>query len=180
VGSVWSCPLGGCAPTKITDTVGLPWLDAVTATTLLWTTGTGGGGNVLWACSTGACTPAALVSNASNPPGAAAMDVTNVYFAQASSLASCPLAGCNDMPTVIAVGGDAPIAVATDGVNAYFTTTPMGPGGAVLKCAVGGCNGQPTTIASLAGVSTPVSLAVDATYVYWTDLNLGMVLKAPK
>jgi hypothetical protein len=180
VGSVWSCPLGGCVPTKITDTVGLPGIDAVSATTLLWTTSPGGGGHGLWACAPGACMPSALFSSASSPPGAAAMDATNVYFTSGASLARCALAGCNNLPTTIDVGGNAPSAVATDGVNVYFTTTPMGPGGAVLKCAVGGCNGQPTTIAALPGISTPGSLAVDATRVYWTDLNLGLVLAAPR
>ena len=49
-----------------------------------------------------------------------------------------------------------------------------------MKCPVGGCNGQPTIIAAMPGISSPGALALDATYVYWTDYNLGMVLRAIK
>jgi len=180
VGSLWSCPLGGCTPSKIAETVGLPYLQGVSATTLLWITSPGGGGHALSACSPGACTPAALFSSATAPPGFAAMDATSVYFTEGNSISACALGGCNNTPTPIAAGIDSLGAIATDGVSVYFTTTPMGPGGAVMKCPVSGCTGAPTTIAALAGISTPSAVAVDATYVYWTDLNLHMVLRAPK
>jgi hypothetical protein len=60
----------------------------------------------------------------------------------------------------------ATLAIATDGVNVYWTNEP---GGTIQKCAVGGCGGNPTTLASNQG-STGF-IAVDAGYVYWTWIN---------
>jgi hypothetical protein len=177
-GSVWTCPVGGCAPTQIASAASWTAVYAVNATTLLGAfVGPTVPDGALWTCSPGACTPAPLAS----PAGIAAMDTTNAYFTFGSSVLRCPLAGCNNTPTTLVSELDPPPnAVATDGVSVYFTTASMQVSGAVLKCAVGGCDGKPTTIASLPCGSIPGGLAVDATHVYWTDGVAGMVLEAPK
>jgi hypothetical protein len=174
-GSVWSCPLAGCTQTLVGNTAGLPLGVVASASTLFWTTYSGANGGGLWSCSPGACTPAALVSSASSPPGGFAVDAASAYVmfaAPESSLVACGLGGCDDMPATIASGLGTPGPVASDGVDVYFAT-----GSSVMTCPVSGCNGAPTTIAALSGSSSPGGMALDATYVYWTDANLGMVLR---
>ena len=178
VGSLWSCAVAGCSPTQMAVVQGFPNNVAVNATTLAWTSYQGSFGGSVWTCTPGACTPTMLLSSPNAPVGFA-MDAQNVYFTAGDAVMKCALGGCNGQPTTLAAGLGAPSSIVTDGVNVYFAVTPMGPGAAVMRCSVNGCNGQPTTVASGPGLVTPSALAVDATAVYWTDLNAGTVMKAP-
>jgi hypothetical protein len=179
VGSLWSCAPSGGTPMKLVDTMGIPWLLGVNATSLAWITSNGGA----WTCSTNACSPTELSSmDSGNPTGC--IDATNAYFAlggpTGGTITRCPVAGCGGVYTPVTPDLSFPGAAASDGTWLYFTTTPMGTGGGVYACPVTGCNGCPVTVATLSGVSTPSAIAFDATSVYWTDLNLGLVLKAAK
>jgi len=179
VGSLWSCAPSGCTPMKLVDTTGIPWLLGANASSLAWITSNGDA----WTCSTNACSPTELSSmDSGNPTGC--IDATNAYFdlggPTGGSIIRCPVAGCGNVYTPVTPNLAFPWAAASDGTWLYFTTTPMGAGGGVYACPVTGCNGCPVTIATFPGVSTPSAIAFDATSVYWTDLNLGLVLKAPK
>ncbi len=137
--------------------------------------------NGVLTCSIGACTPSYVDVGASVDPSGVALDATSVYWTNGGSVLKCPIAGCNGAPTVIASGLTSDQgAIATDGVNVYFTVNEMGSTGAVMKCPVSGCSGAPTVIACGPSVISPTAVAVDATSVYWTDLNAGTVTKAPK
>jgi hypothetical protein len=56
----------------------------------------------------------------------------------------------------------------------------MGTPGAVIKCSVGGCSNKPTILAAGPAIRSPFAIAVDATYVYWTDFIAKTVMRAAK
>jgi hypothetical protein len=63
----------------------------------------------------------------------------------------------------------APIAIATDGVNAYWSDNA---GGSIVSCAVGGCGGNVTTVAPSVNLS---ALTTDGVNVFWTDAADGTI-----
>jgi hypothetical protein len=73
----------------------------------------------------------------------------------------------------IATGQTNPLAVATDGVTVYWATDQPPMKGAIL--AANGATGSTTTIANR--IAHPAGLAIDASYVYWTDS--ASVTRAP-
>jgi hypothetical protein len=80
--------------------------------------------------------------------------------------------------------------IAIDAAALYFTelgnmTAGAQGTGRVAKCAIAGCNDSPTAIAGY--VNAPLGIAVDGTYVYWTDsgssptaIGDGRVMKRAK
>jgi sugar lactone lactonase YvrE len=75
-----------------------------------------------------------------------------------------------------------PGAIALDAENAYWVTDGTFSGntssGLVLKSPLGG--GTITTLASGLQNSSARGIAVDASYVYWTNSDSGTVMKVPR
>jgi hypothetical protein len=156
--------------------------------------------DTLFTCPQGGCggSPTVLMagSNVVADSRQLALDADNVYFTDGNPgigmILACPKSGCGANPTVLASGLDAPVAIATDGINVYWTETgsnftaagPVTGAGLVRKCAVGGCGNSPTTLAS--GLDDPGGIALDDTDVYWTEAGAGAstatgrIWKAPK
>jgi hypothetical protein len=124
-----------------------------------------------------------------------ALDATNVYFPGLSSKAvpgiyACPKSGCPKPLAPLATLLNWGAAIATDGINVYWTDlvasdagTNFVPGnGLIMKCAVSGCANQPTIVAS--GLDWPEAIALDATSLYWAESgageNDGRIVRAPK
>ena len=109
---------------------------------------------------------------------------------QVGMILACAKSGCGATPTVLAGGLDAPIAIATDGINVYWTEVgpdylaggPVTGTGLVRKCAVTGCGNAPTDVAT--GLTSPGAIALDDANVYWTEMGTtadgGKIWKAPK
>jgi hypothetical protein len=152
-GAVMKVPLGGGTPATIAS--GSSGSIAVDASNVYWSNGSGvmktplGGGN-----------PTALASGAAT---SIAVDATSVYFTNASALMKVPLAGGS--ATTLA-SGQSVRSIAVDGTSVYWTDFFSG---SVMKVPLGG--GALTTVAS--GQDQPVSVTVDATSLYWS--NLGIV-----
>jgi hypothetical protein len=72
--------------------------------------------------------------------------------------------------------GDRLSGIAVDGTHVYWVAgSADASSGAIMGVPVGG--GTPTVLASQSGA--PANIAVDASYVYWVELNQGEVMKAP-
>jgi hypothetical protein len=123
-----------------------------------------------------------------------ALDTNNVYFTDGNPeigmVLACAKSGCGTAPTVLASRLYAPIAVATDGIDVYWTEAggyfaagaPVTGTGLVRKCAVRGCGNAPTNVAT--GLTSPGAIALDDANVYWTEggtaADAGKIWKAPK
>jgi hypothetical protein len=108
-----------------------------------------------------------------------AVDATNVYWTNTAkfggdgSVNKCAIGGCAGSPTSLAGGQGYTGGIAVDATSAYWATgIGQVPNGtyAVRECAIGGCGNTPTLLAggSLDSVEPPMSMAVDATSVYWS------------
>jgi hypothetical protein len=124
------------------------------------------------------------VELASSPigPFAITVDATFVYWTDGITVMKCALTGCGNDPTMVATapglqqGGIAIGGIAVDADNVYWTYQGPGSNGAVMKAPLAG--GAPTMIAC--GQDMPISLALDATSVYWATLGDDTVMRAPK
>ena len=197
---LYACPTAGCGSSKATLwSAGYSPCDvgvAVDASGIYWVANAP---DTLFSCPLGGCGGAPTTLMAGSPDVAdlqqVALDANNVYFTDGNPLElgmilACAKSGCGSTPTVLASGLDAPIAIATDGINVYWTETgpnfvagaPVTGVGLVRKCAVGGCGNAPTTVAT--GLTSPGALALDDANVYWTEGGTaaggGKIWKAPK
>ena len=179
VGSVWSCNVPDCVPQLLTTVKGWPSSLVVAASTLVWAEEDGPGS--LLSCTPSSCMPTALASGLPQRPASVAADAQSVYWHDgAGSVLTCPIHGCNGLPRALLSGPSFYGAIATDGVNVYVAGAPMGTPGAVIKCSVGGCSNKPTILAAGPAIRSPFAIAVDATYVYWTDFIAKTVMRAAK
>ena len=197
---LYACPTAGCGSSKVTLwSAGYSPCDvgvAVDASGIYWVADAP---DTLFSCPLGGCGGAPTTLMAGSPDVAdlqqVALDANNVYFtdgnpAQLGMILACAKSGCGATPTVLASGLDAPIAIATDGINVYWTEkgpdfvagAPVTGAGLVRKCAVSGCGNAPTNIAT--GLTAPGALALDDANVYWTEGGTaaggGKICKAPK
>ena len=112
-----------------------------------------------------------LASGLAGSVNGLAIDANNVYFTVVpgpDGVYQVPIGGGTLTP--LATGEAQPIPVVTDGKNVYW----MNAGGIVRRTPVGG--GPLTTLARCSDISSVapcsgqfVSMAIDSTYVYWTD-----------
>jgi len=194
---MYACPTSGCvsAPARAFWSAG-GGAQAIAADLggVYWSSGE------IMACGPGGCngaSPVQLTSAGIPAVTQIALDAANVYFVDSNPIGlgqvlACAKSGCGSHPQPLATGLNSPTAIASDGVNVYWTemSNPdanvalVAPNGAgvVRKCLVSGCNNAPTTIAS--GLSSPVAIALDDRHVYWaeggTGSGDGRIWQAPK
>lgn len=180
-GSIQKAPIAGGPITILagaTDGVKAPTTVSVSGNAIYWSDVNNV--SILSTLTAGGATPTTIVST-DNWTSALVTDNRNVYWTQPDSTVAggwlfrtTPLSGGSTTtlvasPSLDYRGG----AFATDGVNVYYSmlagTVDLGSATAytILKMPVGG--GVPVTLASMAqGTNVyPVSIAVDATNVYW-------------
>jgi hypothetical protein len=171
-GSVLSAPLGGGAATTIATSQDDPLYLAVTSTAAYWIDGDIYGsmdGGCLMTAPLDGGPPAALSPWQNLAGGAVAVDATNVYWAQETSIFSRPLGGG---ATTTLVSGVGPTDIAVDASHVYWTERSTN---SINKVPITG--GAATVVAK--SFQLPMYLAVDATSVYWTDFA-DLVMKAAK
>lgn len=119
-----------------------------------------------------------LVSGRVHPRGVT-LDANSIYWAeQGTGFWGDPKLDGNVMkltlgeaiPVALVANVQAPLAVAVDANNVYYSTV-----GGVYKVPLVG--GEPTVLAT--GQSQPVNVAVDATNVYWTNEYDGSLMRVP-
>jgi hypothetical protein len=135
----------------------------------------------------GTCPDPCTLATGLDHPFLMTSDSTNVYWTEFGDVlgsgngkvSSCPVTGCGSGgPTVIGQGLTNPRGIAVDAQNVYFATaTYSAVVGAIWSCPLAGCNGSPHQLAT---ASIPFGVAVDSTYVYWVDNDLGEVHRVAK
>ena len=197
---LYACPVAGCDSSQVVAlwSAGNSPCDvgvAVDASGIYWV---GQAPDMLLGCPLAGCggSPTVLMAGSTDVANVrqVALDADNVYFTdgnpQLGMILACAKSGCGATPTVLANKLDAPVAIATDGVNVYWTEE--GPdfvagasvtgAGRVRKCAVGGCGNAPTSIAT--GLTSPGAIALDDANVYWTEAGPtadgGKILEGPQ
>ncbi len=178
---VYSCPSTNCAtPTQISTWFGSAGSIATDGTSVYWTDF---GGGAILAVPYGSVAAAAntLAGGESSPFGVAS-DGSSVYwttYVSAGELRTVARGGgqATSLATMQSYAHD----LAYDGSAALYWTNAGTSGvgdGSVMKCVLPGCQGGLQTLAS--GRAHPWGIAVDATWVYWTERDSGQVWKMPK
>jgi len=173
-GSVMMAPIGGGVPVVLADAQGQPGPLAIDSTNLYWGNGTG---EVMQLPLAGG-TPVALARGQSAV--AIAVDPVDVYWANygttagTGSLSSEPIGGGETV--TLASGLTDPEYIAVDASNLYVSTWRN----AVQSVPITG--GALTTISETSNClpQDPFAVAVDSSFVYWTNTLYGTVLDAPK
>lgn len=101
----------------------------------------------------------------------------NYYSTGAGAVMACATSGCGSSPTLLA---STSVAVQDLGVNATGVTWVTNPsGGEVISlCAAGGCGQSPKTLYSTSP-ALAISVAVDASNVYWVDADQQTLFQLP-
>jgi len=92
-----------------------------------------------------------------------AHSATVPFDAISYSIVACPLAGCKERPSDVALGLRA-LDFGLDESFIYLRTSE-----AVVRCPIHGCQGTPTVLATLSHGSSTFAFAVGATHVFWTE-----------
>ena len=182
--TLMKCAIGGCSlvPTIFTsvnvsgNSFGRLASDGVT---LFFSDG---GNGVVRSCPLAGCGggPTVLATLQDNPWGIA-VDGTSIYWvndAAAGSVVTCPKTGCgtsNSLLVTLANGQNSARTMAVDANSTYWVTQGAGT---VMKCQKTGCALSPTMLAS--GLTNPQGVAVDDTWVYFTEPSANAVKKVPK
>jgi hypothetical protein len=156
---------------------------AVDGTYVYWGNEAGAGPSSVYRANKDGSNPIQLATTV-DPVEGITVDATNVYFTVdlGGGVYSVPIGGGATTP--IATGEANPTDIVTDATSVYWLNgagvrkAPKSGGPAIT---LGTCNGNLSTISPYCGRA--VSLAVDATYVYWTDEGTqyghGAVFRVP-
>lgn len=189
-GQVLSCGVSGCngTPTVVASNIGSPWYGLATDATSVYFAGRGDG--TVYSCPKAGCggSPKTIVSGLDGPYSLA-VDSDTVYVTTydpndmntPAPVVSCPLTGCTTTtPTMVAANQATPSGIAADGAGVYWaneaTATPNTS--TVVYCPKTGCPQGPTTLAS--SQQGAFWVALDSSFVYWTDFVAGQVLRVAK
>ena len=108
-------------------------------------------------------------------PAPSILDETYVYYTGYYAGTVSRVAKVGGPVTVLASGLSGPCRLRVADGNVYWSNDGNGGAGSVMRVPVSG--GVPVTIAN---AQTPGGIAVDATFVYWTDSTAGTVSRAPR
>lgn len=144
------------------DASNVYWLDASGGSSLLSVPI--GGGQV--------STMASNLGGTQNFVWGLALDSQRIYWSATSSIGALPIGG--GTATTLASSQNVPNGIASDGTNVYWVNHGDGT---IMRAPAGGGTAQ--TIASGQGQLQAVSIALDATSVYWTTGNAVQKLAKP-
>jgi hypothetical protein len=182
-GAILSCPMAspGCpsaGPNVVAGMEAYPVAIAVDATGVYWGTHnpfTHEG--YLRFCSPGCQSPETLAAIPGGTESIVLYD-GNVYWGtldDGGAVTSCSESNC--APTPFAPGQFA-AQIAVDGTGIYWTESV--PNGSVFMCPTTGCGATGPRVLATLDEGTPFAIAIDVSYVYFTDTRNSAVLRIPK
>jgi hypothetical protein len=189
-GQVLSCAVGGCGgmPDVLASNIGTPWYGLATDANDVYFAGRSDG--TVYSCPKAGCGsngPNTIVGGLTGP-FALAVDSDTVYVTTydpnnagtPAPVVSCPLTGCMS-PTILSASEATPTGIAVDGSGVYWADEANGNAGSstVAYCPKSGCpQGGPTVLAS--SLQGAFLVALDASFVYFTDYVGGQVMRVAK
>jgi hypothetical protein len=175
-----TCAISGCAgaPTVLLTGAELATL-AVDAGSVYWTDFSasavlsvplsGGSVTTLW-------TPPVVGAPGVGVASGLAIDGNDLYWANGSSILTCPKSGCGAAPTTVAAQAlSFKSVVVVDANNVYWTDSNPFRTGKIYECPKSGCGTTPTVLAD--GIDGARGLAVDADDVYWVEYYGGTIFR---
>jgi hypothetical protein len=172
--SVMRVPIDGGTPQTLVSNASKPTSLAVAAAGAFWTVPDSPGRLMTVPLAGGTATTIAV----GDYEGAVATDGVNLYWTGDMSVFARALAGGSTSTLAVSshLRGSTDGSIAVDSTSVYVAVNLVGVPGTIVRVPIGG--GQLTTIAS---EQSPLSVAVDATNVYWTndDGAGGSVARAP-
>jgi hypothetical protein len=116
----------------------------------------------------------ALATN-QGPVARVALDGQNVYWANDTTIRTCPVDGClGGPPATIVDGQDHPRGLAIDERRVYWTNGDN----TIRACPTTGCADAPLTLAT--DHQDPQGIAVTPAHIYWVSRGLGTVARRAK
>lgn len=170
------CQLIGSTCDAGATTVGDNACLTIDSANVYWGTGFNAGGTV-WKIPLGGGCPIQMIGGQAAPHGMAS-DGTTLFFADqgatagSGSIQSIPVSGTT--ATLIAMSQSTPLDVALDATNVYWTNSGDGSVWMSNKTTP-----NPTKLAGPNGAGHAGYLAVDATYVYFSDPSAGVINRVP-
>jgi hypothetical protein len=177
-GGVRKIPIDGGQTTTLWSSAAPDYALFASSQDVYWIENSGTYGIVRWYY------PVNITTFASGPASSVAADATNLYWTGEAAFSgpgatngvvlTKGLTDANGSGTTLASGQDAPLSIAVDSKDVYWTNSGNGT---VMKVPKDVDAGVPITLAS--GQASPQFLAVDPSNAYWTNVDGGTVMKVP-
>jgi hypothetical protein len=184
-GVIRRCSLPACAEGAQTIVAGevATYGMAIDTTHVYWTRQSGGMNHAirrcrLPSCDGGAVTMVDISYTGGTGPRHIALDTNRLYWTEAyrGDIGTCPLDAVDASGAALTTGQLNAIGIARSATTLFWVRGSSGSGdGSIKWCSLPDCNGGAGTLVQ--NLNDPYDLAVDDSFVYWTEQTTGSILR---